>query len=91
MFNFIRNYLNYRKSGYKFLIDIKDYPKSKYTAYWEIGINSNNLYWEVRFYSYDNGEIVLSGFNQAEIDINQARVQSQKFVKKHINLFKRLN
>ena len=90
MFKWLRNYRNYRRSGKKFVVDVSDYPKSKYKAFWEIHINAENLAWEVVFYEYGTSNKLLSEIGQAEKDENEARVQSQRFVKKTMKQFKRI-
>ena len=90
MFKWLRNYRSYRKSGKKFLIDFRDYPKSKYTAFWEIHINAKNLAWQVIFFEYGTSKILLTETGQAEKDENEARVQTQRFVKKAMKQFKRI-
>ena len=90
MFKFIRNWRATRRSGLVCLLDVRDYPKKWYTVYWDIHINEKNLIWTVTFYDRESNKVVLTHFDQAEKDMNEARTQSQKYVKKHIEDFRRL-
>lgn len=71
------------------IISVHDYPGKLYSAYWEIGVSNAEPYlWRAKIICRDNHHRldVASGEGASEDD---ARLQSQTWVKDNIELYKR--
>ena len=71
------------------IIDLHDYPRARYSAYWEIGVaNTTPFRWIARLISNDEHvELeVKAGAADSEED---ARRQSQQWVLDHIEQYRR--
>ena len=71
------------------LINLHDYPRDRYSAYWEIGVsNTAPFRWLARLISFDTHvELeVTAGVAESEDD---ARRKSQQWVLDHIEAYRR--
>jgi hypothetical protein len=70
------------------VIRVKDYPRSKYTVYWEIGINDKTNGWTARLYNWDTHQVVAMQQGAAP-DMGTARQASQTWVKSQLSNYAR--
>lgn len=40
------------------LLNLRDYPRDQYAAYWETIISQDKEMWTVRLYSFDSGSLI---------------------------------
>jgi hypothetical protein len=71
------------------LIDVKDYPKETYDAFWEIVINSDTLEWEVRIMNRGPDTKVIASKKGKAKDMEVARLESQTWVKAQMENYKK--
>lgn len=70
------------------VIAVKDYPRTQYRAYWEIGIDRDTGAWGARIYDWDSGAVLLEKADTSG-DVPAARLASQTWVKGIMDAFKR--
>lgn len=81
------------------VINVRDYPKTEYTAYWEIGIRRNadgSCTWIARILSrgapvgrFENDPFLLEQQKGEAKDEATARTNSQSWVKGQMHLYRR--
>jgi len=72
------------------LINVRDYPKEAYSAYWEIGVSGHApFHWVARFIDYATGaelDVAKGGPHATE---DEARRESQTWVLERIENYRR--
>lgn len=77
-------------SGKKFaMISVHDYPRTRYSAYWEIGVSNTSPYkWLARLISNDTHVELDVGVGEAASE-EEARRLSQEWVLTYIESYRR--
>lgn len=71
------------------IVNVKDYPRQLYSAYWEIGVaNSAPFQWRARLYDYATGAMLSDASGVADTE-NDARRESQQWVLDNIETYRR--
>ena len=70
------------------LINVIDYPRDSYSAYWEIVINQDTFDWLAKIMSYADSKVVASHNGKAK-DMDAARTASQQWVLSKIETYRR--
>ena len=70
------------------VIAVKDYPRTQYSAYWEIAIDQKTYTWVARIYSWDSGAVVAEQQGAAP-GMEAARHASQTWVKQQMDNYAR--
>lgn len=70
------------------IIAVADYPRTKYSAYWEIGIDGKTFKWTARLYDWGTGNVLVEQ-SAAAPSMAVARNASQTWVRDQIERFKR--
>lgn len=71
-----------------FLINIHDYPKDKYHAYWEIRVDNYTFEWGVRIYHRKTSKLLEEKMGGAETR-EEADTLAQTWVKQAIEKYRR--
>jgi hypothetical protein len=71
-----------------FLVNIHDYPRKEYLAYWEIRVNRDTFEWGVRVYHYDTNKLLEEKLGGAE-SRDEADTLAQTWVKEAIEKYRR--
>jgi hypothetical protein len=70
------------------VISVKDYPRSRYSAYWEIEVDAKTNKWAARLYDYATNTVLVEQ-RGAATGMEAARHASQTWVKSQMDQHKR--
>jgi hypothetical protein len=70
------------------IIALSEYPREKYSAYWEIAIDRATSMWSARIYDYATNTVMVAQTAVAP-SYEVARSASQTWVKSQMELFAR--
>ena len=74
------------------IVDIRDYPRSLYSAYWEYGVGAHKngrWWWAIRMVDYQTGDYLNTAQGEAASE-NEARRQAQTWALEQIENFRRV-
>ena len=75
------------------LINVHDYPKKLYSAYWEIRVDGDNetgYYYGVRLYHYNTGKVICEKLGATRTR-DEADTEAQTWVLEEIKKYRRIH